>query len=297
MPHCCLICKTEYSTKTNLNRHLTNPAHLKLCVEVEALPKTNGTFHDLELKVEMLEGKVVALIKQVSEQAAALASLSEVNKSLTLESSQMRLKHAHEVEMASMKSQHAIELMRLKTANEIEDATQSPMRSIKKTIKAKHEEPESEEDEEPKEVKNIKKTPSAKLLQDSIKKISGFNDKKFFYKKGGYYDKSRGEACSTCKFIKSTFDYVGDHFDEIKNMEAKDKTQLEQHVILTIKRKIEHFHHIMDPLDMKSSGDLMNLLVECDSDCGYYMFDEALKMHKEKQMEMVDNFATPDTSK
>jgi hypothetical protein len=294
MPHCCLICKTEYSTKTNLNRHLINPAHLKLCVEVEALPKTNDTFHDLELKVEMLEGRVVALIKQVSEQAVALASLSEVNKSLTFESSQMRLKHAHEVEMAAMKSQHAIELMRLKTANETEDAKQSPMRSIKKTIKAKHEEPESEEDEEP--VKKIKKT--SRLLEDSIKKISDLNDKKFFYKKGGYYDKSRGEACSTCKFIKSTFDYVGDHFDEITNMEPKDKSQFEQHVILTIKRKIEHFHHIMDPLDMKSSGDLMNLLVECDSDCGCYMFDEALKMHRSKMNEMVEIFATqPDTSK
>jgi hypothetical protein len=80
MPHCCLICKTEYSTKTNLNRHLINPAHLKLCVEVEALPKTNDTFHDLELKVEMLEGRVVALIKQVSAQAVALASLINLDR-------------------------------------------------------------------------------------------------------------------------------------------------------------------------------------------------------------------------
>ena len=49
---------------------------------------------------------------------------------------------------------------------------------------------------------------------------------------------------------------------------------------------------------MKSSGDLMNLLVECDSDCGFYMFDEALKMHRSKMNEMVEIFATqPDTSK
>jgi hypothetical protein len=102
MPHCCLICKTEYSTKTNLNRHLTNPAHLKQCTEVEELPKTNDSFKGLELKVEALEGMIIALIKQVSEQAVALASLSEVNKSLIFEASQTRMKHVHEVEASAL---------------------------------------------------------------------------------------------------------------------------------------------------------------------------------------------------
>jgi hypothetical protein len=111
MPHCCLICKTEYSTKTNLNRHLTNPAHLKQCAEVEELPKTNDSFKGLELKVEALEKMIMTLIKQVSEQAVALEALSEVNKSLIFEAAQTRMKH--EVEVS------ALELSNVKLAHEI----------------------------------------------------------------------------------------------------------------------------------------------------------------------------------
>ena len=113
MPHCCLICKTEYSTKTNLNRHLTNPAHLKQCAEVEELPKTNDSFKGLELKVEALEKMMMTLIKQVSEQALALEALSEVNKSLIFEAAQTRMKHEVEVsalELSNVKLAHANEI-------------------------------------------------------------------------------------------------------------------------------------------------------------------------------------------
>ena len=313
MEFTCKPCDSKFSTKANFDRHVETDKHKKCCAPppeqqqsqfeqllaaIQSLKQTVSEMKDeIVCLKEIVHGKMQApqVVKaHDATQAVALASLSEANKSLVFDASQMHLKHTHEVEIAAIKSQHSIELLRSKMVM----LSEAPLKSIKKTITAKQEESADDEDEEPKEVKKIKKTTSAKLLEDSIKKISDFSDKKFFYKKGGYYDKTKSEACSTGKFTKNTFDYVGDHFDEIQTMEAKDKTQLEQHIIRLMKRQIEHFHHMIDPFDMKAVGDLANLLAECDGDCGLYIFTEALKMHREKLTEIAGNFATePDRSK
>jgi cell division septum initiation protein DivIVA len=262
MSFTCEPCDSKFSTKANFDRHVETDKHKKCCAPPPEQQRS---------QFEQLLAAIQSLNQTVSEMKNEIICLKEIVNGKS---------------QATTITQPYVEPITQATA--ITQPNVEPITQVT-TITQPYAEPSVEDQAVTKQkiIKPIKKTPSEKLLESAKQKMSDLNEKKLCYKDGKSYDKTHGEGCSTCKFVKSSFNYLELHDAEIQEMEAIDKDKLMSYVMMLTRSKIVELHERMDPYDMASAQNIINLVNECAKK--YSMYDEFKKICESKYMEIMDN--------